>query len=113
VVAAALTAATYWAYGLQSSHASIGADSRATIGAQQQQQQQQLCMQEAAFRLGKAVKHLLLPYVSAASADVLEWHPLPDLLASLAGFCGITSEALEAVVQVCELPCTMPCTWHR
>jgi hypothetical protein len=103
VVAAALTAATDWAHGLQSSTAPSGADSRATRAAKQQQQRVQLCMQDAAFHLGRAATLLLLPSLSNENRDVPKWHPLPDLLTSLAGFCGVTSDALEALVQVCGL----------
>ena len=102
-VAAALTAATDWAHGLQSSPVPYNGDNTATSSGKQQQCTQQ-CMQEAAFHLGKAAKQLLLPCVSAADKIVPQWGPLPGLLTSLAGFCGITSEALEAFVQVCG-PC--------
>ena len=117
VVAATLTAATDWAHGLQTSSAPYSADGcgahsdgRATGGARQQQQQQQLqqqqqqrmqlCMQDAAFHLSKVAKLLLLPTVAGVEIDGLGWEPLPDLLKSLAGFCGITSEALQALVEV-------------
>jgi hypothetical protein len=101
VVAAALTAATDWAHGLQSSTASHGANGRTARAAKQQQQRMQMCMQKAAFYLGEAASLLLLPSVSGDTTDVLEWEPIPNLLTGLAGFCSISSEALETFMQVC------------
>lgn len=102
VVTAALTSATDWAHGLQFSRSASSADGGAPRAAKQQQQQQrmQLCMQDAAFQLGEAARLLLLPSLSKETTDVPEWAPLPGLLMSLAGFCGISSEALEAFMQV-------------
>ena len=104
VVTAALTAATDWAHDLQSSSSPCSADGSAPRAAKQQQQQRmQLCMQDAAFQLDEAARLLLLPLLSTETTDVPEWAPLPGLLMSLAGFCGISSEALEAFMQVCWL----------